>query len=68
MRSTDHERNRRIAEAYASGGFTTEQIADHFKLKRRRIQQIAAAHGVVRTIGESNRLVAPLKRKRRLRY
>lgn len=67
MRNTDYERNRRIAEAYSSGDFPTEHIASSFGISRRRVQQIAREHGVVRTRAEGNRAATPLKSKRRIR-
>jgi len=67
VRSTDHERNRKIAEAYASGDFMTIHIANTFGLSRRRVQQIARDHDVVRTQAEANRVATPLKSRRRLR-
>ncbi len=67
MRKTDHERNRKIADAYTSGDFTTIHIASTFGLSRRRVQQIARDHGVVRTQAEGNRVATPLKSRRRLR-
>ena len=48
MRKTHHERNKKIADAYASGDYLTEHIAKSFGLKRRRVLQIAKEHGVVR--------------------
>ncbi len=67
MRTTDYERNKKIADAYASGDFTTIHIANTFGLSRRRVQQIAKDYGVVRTQAEGNRAATPLKSRRRLR-
>jgi DNA-binding transcriptional regulator LsrR (DeoR family) len=67
VRITDHERDKEIAEAYASGDFTTIHIASTFGLSRRRVQQIAKDYGVVRTRAEGNRVATPLKSRRRLR-
>ena len=66
-RKTDHERNRKIAEAYASSDFTTIHIANTFGVSRRRVQQIAKDYGVARTKAEANRIATPLKSRRRLR-
>jgi hypothetical protein len=58
---------KKIAEGYASGDFTTIRIANTFGLSRRRVQQIARDYGGIRTQAEANRVVTPLKSRRRLR-
>lgn len=60
-------RNYEICRAYASGRFTTEQIAKHFGLTRKQVQRIVREGGVGRTRAEGNRVAAPLKRKHRVR-
>ncbi len=67
VRREEHERDRRIAEAYASGEFMTERIAKSFGISPRRVQQIAKQYGIARTQAEGNRVATPLKSKRRLR-
>lgn len=67
VRVSDHERNKKIAEAYSSGQYLTEHIARAFGLSRRRVQEIAREQGVVRTRAEANRVASPLKSKRRIR-
>lgn len=61
------ERNIRICRLYESGKFTTEHIAKLHRLTPRAVQKIAAQGGVVRTIAESNVLIAALKAKHRVR-
>lgn len=60
-------RNHDICVAYASGRYTTTQIAEYFKLDRRQIARIVQQGGVARTQSEANRVAAPLKRKHRVR-
>lgn len=50
-----------IANLYKSGQYTTEQIAKRFEIAPRTVQRIAKRTGVLRSLSESNKLVAPLK-------
>lgn len=50
-----------IAHLYQGGHYTTETIAKNYGVTVRTVQRIAAKYGVVRTISESNKLIAPLK-------
>jgi DNA-binding transcriptional regulator LsrR (DeoR family) len=61
------QRNRVICQLYQSGKYTTAQLARSYGLTSRTVQRIAKAAGVVRTIGESNRVAAKLKPKHRVR-
>lgn len=56
------DKHRGVAQLYKSGKFTTAQIAKNYDLSPRQVQRIATKMGVIRTLAESNRLVAPLKR------
>lgn len=67
MRRSDPTRDHEIARLYESGKYLTEHIARTFGMSRRRVQQIAKKHGVVRDNAEANRVATPLKRKRRIR-
>ncbi|MGJ5804331.1 hypothetical protein ACSCB1_35275 [Streptomyces europaeiscabiei] len=60
-------RNYEICQLYASGKFTTEQIARSFHLNPRQVQRIVKQGGVGRTLPEANRVMAPLKSKHRVR-
>ena len=50
-----------VVALYKSAQYTTEQIAKNYSLSTRQVQRIAAKYGVIRTLAESNKLVAPLK-------
>lgn len=67
MRTSDPVRDQRIIKAYASRQYTTQHIARAFAITTRRVQQLAAKAGIVRTRAEGNRAAAPLKNKRRIR-
>lgn len=54
-------RNLEIVKEYVSGQVTCESIAKKFGVTTRTIQRIAKENNVVRTVGESNKLIAPLK-------
>lgn len=60
-------RNHDICVLYASGKFTTEQIAKSKSLNVRQIQRIAAQGGVIRSLAQSNRVMARLKSTHRIR-
>ena len=60
-------RNHDVCVAYASGRYTCGQIAARYNLTRRQVQRIAKQGGVIRTAGESNRLITPLKARHRIR-
>lgn len=51
-----------VAKLYASGSFTTEQLAKQYNISVRQVQRIAKKKGVIRTQAEANRVAAPLKR------
>lgn len=51
-----------VLALYKSGKFTTEQIARNYNLSPRQVQRIAKNAGIIRTLAESNKLIAPLKR------
>lgn len=55
-----------IVQMYKSGKVTTEYIAALFKISPRQVQRLANKHGVIRSLAESNRLVAPLKNYRKI--
>lgn len=55
------ELHRVIAQLYKAGKHTTQQLADIYDVQPRTIQRIAKKHGVLRSLAESNRIVAPLK-------
>lgn len=55
-----------IASLYKSGQYTTEQIAKNYSISARQVQRIASKLGVIRSLAESNRLVAPLKNYRNI--
>lgn len=50
-----------VVSLYKSGKYTTEQIATNYSISTRQVQRIATKYGVIRTLSESNKLVAPLK-------
>jgi 5-methylcytosine-specific restriction endonuclease McrA len=66
-RTMSSGRNEQICELYTSKRYTTQAIATAFSMSRRRVQQIVTAAGLIRTRAESNRVVAPLKPKHRIR-
>lgn len=53
-----------IVNLYISGKYTTERIAQLYGVSVREVQRIATKYKVIRTIAESNKLMAPLKRYR----
>ena len=55
-----------ISRLYASGKFTTEQIAKQYSISTRQVQRIAKKTGVVRTQAEANRTIAPLKKYKKI--
>lgn len=59
-------RNTQIISFYKSKQYTTEKIAGEFGITTRQVQRIVKAAGVVRTIAESNRAMAPLKDYKKL--
>lgn len=50
-----------VAKLYASGLYTTEQLAKQYNVSTRQIQRIAKNKGVIRTLAEANKIAAPLK-------
>lgn len=50
-----------VADDYASGLLTTEQVADKYGLSVRSVQRIARNMGVVRSVSASNKLMAKFK-------
>ena len=50
-----------IADEYVSCLYTTEQIAQKYNISSRQVQRIVKALNVVRTISESNKLMAKYK-------
>lgn len=64
MKIKDQLRSRdlKIVEEYVSGKITCENIAKKYGLTARTIQRIAKWNGVVRSVSESNKLMAPLKK------
>lgn len=59
-------KNKSIANLYATGKYTTEQIAIWHKMTVRNVQRIAKAHGVIRSQAEANKLMAPLKHYKKI--
>lgn len=53
-----------INQAYASGKYTTESIAKRYGVSPRQVQRIATKAGTIRTIAESNKLMAAQGLKR----
>jgi len=53
-----------IARLYASGDYTTEALAKIYGVSVRQIQRIAQKCGVLRTLAESNKLMAKHKNYR----
>ena len=60
------EQHETIARLYESGKYTTEQLAKIYGIGTRQIQRIASMQGVIRTVSESNKLMAPLKNYKKL--
>lgn len=60
-------RNHEVCVLYASGKYTTEQIGRAKGLTPRQVQRIAKQGPVLRTRAQSNRAVAELKSKHRIR-
>lgn len=50
-----------IASIYKSGDMTTQAIAREFKISEKTVQRIAKEFGFIRTLAESNRLMASIK-------
>lgn len=57
-----HDKHNGIVQLYSSGNYTAEYIARLYTISVRQVQRIAKKHGVVRTIAESNKLMARHKR------
>lgn len=55
------DKHQGIVALYKTGQYTTEQIAINYNVTVRQVQRIASKYGVIRTIAESNKLMAPLK-------
>jgi hypothetical protein len=55
-----------IARLYETGKYTTAHLAQLYGVTPRQIQRIATKFGVVRTAAESNKVIAPLKRYRKI--
>ncbi len=51
-----------VAKLYATGRYTTEQLAKQYNVSTRQVQRIAKNKGVIRTQAEANKIAAPLKR------
>lgn len=66
IRKRKAEQHAVIGRLYATGNYTTQQLAQLYGIGTRQIQRIAKMEGVVRTVSESNKLMAPLKNYRRL--
>lgn len=56
------DKHRGVVALYASGHYTTEQIAKNYNISTKQVQRIARTHNVIRTQAEANKLMAPLKR------
>lgn len=57
----DPKQHSSIAKMYASGDFTAEYIAKTYDITVRQVQRIAKKLGVIRTLAESNKLMAKHK-------
>lgn len=55
-------RNIAIANEYASGTQTCTTIAKKYGMTTKTVQRIAKLHNVIRTLGDSNRLMASVKK------
>ena len=56
------ELHKAIASLYATGNYTTEQLAKQYNVTVRTIQRIARKYGVIRTQAVANKLMAKHKR------
>ena len=50
-----------VVALYKSGNFTTEQVAKNYGISVRQVQRIAKKYGVIRSLAESNKLMAKHK-------
>ena len=60
------DKHKGIARLYASGEYTTTHLAEIYGVTPKTIQRIARKYGVIRTLTEANKLMAPLKHYRKL--
>lgn len=60
-RQAHRSNHKQIVEMYRSGNYTTAFIALKHGISVRQVQRIASKHGVIRTIDQSNKLMAKYK-------